>query len=321
MRILCHAQHLSGRRTLRPHARARVRAERAGHEVHLVEGGRPVPHARDAAEPQASCGSRPSPAPAERWSRSGSTAPVRRGDRGPSTRAGARGRAIRPDVVPRRPLSVQQVGARSRDRRRHRRRARGATRRCESSARCATSSARPATSRPTPLSYEERVLAQLRARFDGILVHADPAFTRIEEHFARVADFPVAVEYTGFVTQPAAFGDRSLGRGSLCRLELRRRSRQLCVPAGGHRSVSAPGRRRCARLDATHRLCERRRRHMRTRGARGGGRRRPVSDPALWAGVRRCPRTRARSPSAAPATTPAPRSCARGRARYSFRIR
>jgi predicted glycosyltransferase len=50
-------------------------------------------------------------------------------------------------------------------------------------------------------SYEARVLDALRSRFDGILVHADPRFTRIEEHFARAADLPVRVAYTGFVTQ------------------------------------------------------------------------------------------------------------------------
>jgi predicted glycosyltransferase len=48
-------------------------------------------------------------------------------------------------------------------------------------------------------AYAARVLAVLEARFDAILVHADPAFTRIEEHFPRARDLPIPLRYTGFV--------------------------------------------------------------------------------------------------------------------------
>lgn len=52
-------------------------------------------------------------------------------------------------------------------------------------------------------AYAARVLDELRAGFDGVLVHADPAFTRLEEHFAPAAALPVRTAYTGFVTPPA----------------------------------------------------------------------------------------------------------------------
>jgi predicted glycosyltransferase len=52
-------------------------------------------------------------------------------------------------------------------------------------------------------TYEERVVAALASCFDGVLVHADPRFTRLEEHFAPRRELPVPVEYTGFVV-PAA---------------------------------------------------------------------------------------------------------------------
>jgi len=73
-------------------------------------------------------------------------------------------------------------------------------------------------------AYERRILAELGARFDGILVHADPTFTRLEEHFARCADLPVPVRYTGFVAHrppsvsrtksQRAYGVLSCGGGS-----------------------------------------------------------------------------------------------------------
>jgi len=48
--------------------------------------------------------------------------------------------------------------------------------------------------------YERRVLDRLAAHFDAVLVHADPRFTRLEEHFGRVPDLPVPWAYTGFVS-------------------------------------------------------------------------------------------------------------------------
>jgi predicted glycosyltransferase len=57
-----------------------------------------------------------------------------------------------------------------------------------------------------PDVYEARVLSLLQNGFDAILVHSDPAFTRLEEHFRRAADLPVPVHYTGFVVEPFAAG-------------------------------------------------------------------------------------------------------------------
>jgi predicted glycosyltransferase len=53
-----------------------------------------------------------------------------------------------------------------------------------------------------PGVWEERVLALLRARFDAVLVHSDPSFTRLEEHFRRAPDLGVPTHYTGFVLDP-----------------------------------------------------------------------------------------------------------------------
>jgi predicted glycosyltransferase len=54
--------------------------------------------------------------------------------------------------------------------------------------------------------YAERVLALVGAGFDALLIHADPAFTRLEEHFPRAADLPVPRHYTGFVLEPMGRG-------------------------------------------------------------------------------------------------------------------
>jgi predicted glycosyltransferase len=49
-------------------------------------------------------------------------------------------------------------------------------------------------------AHRERVLERLRAHFDALLVHADPRFTRLEEHFGATDRLPVPWAYTGFVT-------------------------------------------------------------------------------------------------------------------------
>jgi predicted glycosyltransferase len=52
-------------------------------------------------------------------------------------------------------------------------------------------------------AYVERVLARLSAHFDAVLVHADPAVTRLEEHFDAAHRIPVPVAYTGYVSERA----------------------------------------------------------------------------------------------------------------------
>ena len=49
-----------------------------------------------------------------------------------------------------------------------------------------------------PGLYEAGVLSRLAA-FNAILAHGDPSFARVEDYFARAADIPLPVLYTGFV--------------------------------------------------------------------------------------------------------------------------
>jgi len=49
--------------------------------------------------------------------------------------------------------------------------------------------------------WQRRVIATLNDRFDALLVHADPSFTRLEEHFAGAGELAVRVAYTGFVSE------------------------------------------------------------------------------------------------------------------------
>jgi predicted glycosyltransferase len=49
--------------------------------------------------------------------------------------------------------------------------------------------------------YQRRVVARLNDRFDTLLVHADPSFTRLEEHFAGAGELALRVDYTGFVSE------------------------------------------------------------------------------------------------------------------------
>ncbi len=51
-------------------------------------------------------------------------------------------------------------------------------------------------------AYDERVCQRANASFDTILVHADPAFARLEDSFRPVTPLRVPVVYTGFVAPP-----------------------------------------------------------------------------------------------------------------------
>ena len=53
------------------------------------------------------------------------------------------------------------------------------------------------------LPYTRRLLAAL-APFDAVFVHADPRFTRFEDHVGWTGDPPRPVMYTGFVAEPVA---------------------------------------------------------------------------------------------------------------------
>ena len=60
------------------------------------------------------------------------------------------------------------------------------------------------SSAPATKQMKLEVLDLLRGYFDGILVHADPGFVRLEEGIPWVQDIPVAIEYTGYVSEKPA---------------------------------------------------------------------------------------------------------------------
>lgn len=53
--------------------------------------------------------------------------------------------------------------------------------------------------RDIALKSDERACATLREHFDVLLVHGDPAVTRLEEQLPWAREIPVPVEYTGYV--------------------------------------------------------------------------------------------------------------------------
>jgi predicted glycosyltransferase len=53
--------------------------------------------------------------------------------------------------------------------------------------------------RDIALKSDERACATLRERFDALLVHGDPAVTRLDEQLPWAGEIPVPVTYTGYV--------------------------------------------------------------------------------------------------------------------------
>jgi predicted glycosyltransferase len=51
-----------------------------------------------------------------------------------------------------------------------------------------------------PATYAARVGGLLSGLFDGLLVHADPSFVQLDEHFPDVASLGAHPQYTGYVT-------------------------------------------------------------------------------------------------------------------------
>jgi predicted glycosyltransferase len=199
VRILCHAQSLSGvGHSVRMRAIASGLA--AAHEVHLADGGRPVPHAP---APFA-----PTPVPLPRLARVDGGVRGERGAPAPAALFAARARALadaalrlRPDVVlvDHHPFGKwelsQEIGALA-----------DAARRARPGARVVCS-LRDVVRHgrfevASRAAWEAGVLARLAAHFDAVWVHGDPAFTRLDEHFGRAAELPVPVRYTGFVSPP-----------------------------------------------------------------------------------------------------------------------
>lgn len=67
---------------------------------------------------------------------------------------------------------------------------------------------------PDPGPYRQEVLELLRSCFDGVLVHADPEFVRLETGIPWTADIPVPIEYTGYVSESVTGSADSIREGS-----------------------------------------------------------------------------------------------------------
>ena len=199
MRVVCHSQHLTGvGHHVRMHCIAASLA--AEHEVHLVDGGRPVPRPPFAAEP----GRLVVPT----LVRSPSGALV--GDHGePGDEVLARRAvvladavtAIRPDVVlvdhypfSKWELSPEIDAAVSA--------ARAASDRVQVV--CSLRDIAPQTRHEgvDPARYASEVARRLDAGFDALLVHGDPAWSRLADHFPTADALPVPVRATGYVVEP-----------------------------------------------------------------------------------------------------------------------
>lgn len=202
MRVLFHTQHLSGvGHFVCAHAIATGLAE--AHDVHLVDGGRLVPRAATGVEPRRVRLPRLARTPEGHLLavEGGSESPERTLARRADLLAKA-ARAIRPDVVlvEHFPFSKWELDHEIIT-------TLAAARRANPNVRvvCSLRDIAPRT-RYEDVTHEEhaeRVLGWLEEWFDGLLVHADPAFTRLEEHFPRAPEIPVRLAYTGFVTEPA----------------------------------------------------------------------------------------------------------------------
>ena len=193
MRVLCYAQHLTGvGHFVRMAAIARGLAAR--HDVLLVDGGRPVPRAGEGLPRLV--------LPALRRGADGlvplhgslADALAERGRRLAAAIA-----EFRPDVVliDHYPFSKweleEEILAMV-----------AAARRVDPRALvlCSLRDIAPKTAHERPpagRSYEAAVEARLARAFDAVLVHTDPAFARLEDHFAVEGGLPVPVHYTGFV--------------------------------------------------------------------------------------------------------------------------
>ena len=79
------------------------------------------------------------------------------------------------------------------------------------------------TSRRDQARHDEQASVVANRWFDGVLVHADPRFARLEESFAPRTPLTVPVHYTGFVSRRPAGGP----------VDARPSGRWVCVSAGG----------------------------------------------------------------------------------------
>jgi predicted glycosyltransferase len=82
-------------------------------------------------------------------------------------------------------------------------------------------------------AYEDRVLNQLSAHFDRLLIHSDPQLMPLDETFSRVHDIRIPIFYTGFVAQKVKPG---AGKRLRREMAIGAREKLIVASAGGGRS-------------------------------------------------------------------------------------
>lgn len=200
MRILCYAQHLSGvGHFVRMNALACGLAQ--AHEVYLVDGGRAVPRPAGALGPRLVVLPRLLRKAGALVALDGEPLSlVRETRRRRLTEAIA---AAPPDVmmIEHYPWSKWELEEEILAAIQAARDARAGVRVVCSLRDVAPQTRQESVSAP---AYERRVLERLAAHFDAVLIHSDPRFSRLEEHFPAAGRLPVPSAYTGFVCRVAA---------------------------------------------------------------------------------------------------------------------
>src|SRR4051794_26671325 len=199
MRIICHAQHLTGvGHFVIAHNIARGLAE--AHDVYLVEGGRRVPRRAGPFEPvtidvpilvRSATGQM-----SGEDGRSGTDVVTQRAELLADAAS-----ELRPDIVlvDHYPFSKwelhPEISALITA-------ARAVNPRVQVVASMRDIAPRTRFEDMTDAQHAARVVELLGEWFDGLLVHADPAFVELDEYFVGADDIPFPFDYTGFVTEP-----------------------------------------------------------------------------------------------------------------------
>ncbi len=200
MRILCYTQSLIGvGHFVRMLAIARGLG--TAHEVHLVDGGRAVPHRSGPYDP--------SLVPLPRLVREGGHLVAAESRRSVADLLAERTRLlteavgrVRPEVVliDHYPFSRWELDAEIADMTAAARRAHPGVSIISSVRDNLWSNYRSAAAD----DYERGVLARLEKHFDGLLIHTDPTFWQLEKAFSRAGEITLPRHYTGFVVDRLA---------------------------------------------------------------------------------------------------------------------
>lgn len=203
MRLLCHAQNLSGvGHFVRMHAIAAALAEH--HDVYLVEGGRPFPRSTLAAEPAyLALPILQRDARGDLVSTDGEAASAVLARRAECLAQAVA--EIQPDVVlvDHYPFSKWELSEEIE-------RAAAAARHANRDARvvCSLRDIVPRTRYEAASGdrYDDEVLRRL-ALFDAVLVHSDPRLTTLPDHFPAGDRITAPIRYTGVVVEPLGHAD------------------------------------------------------------------------------------------------------------------